>query len=263
MAEPHAIFVRTIPERLRAGMSPAASSAAALRADAGAPIAVVRPGEVGYGTAWAWQRALVERRRAGTIGDTALLLTHPRVYTAGKRADDANLVFDAAERARRGIELFRVDRGGDFTYHGPGQLVGYPILRLAGPQVVDYVRALEDVLIRAVETWGVEAHRVPGYTGVWVGDHKLAAIGVRVSAGYVTQHGFALNVTTDLSDFAGIVPCGIADRGVCSLASLGIDTSVAAASDRVSAAFAQVFDATLGTATPEALGLVRDDAASA
>lgn len=242
---------------------PAGYTAASLRADRDAPISVLRPGEVPYGTAWAWQRTLVQARREGTIGDVALLLTHPRVYTAGKRADDANLVFDAAERARRGIELYRVDRGGDFTYHGPGQLVGYPILRLSGAQVVDYVRALEDVLIRAVASYDVEARRVEGYTGVWVGDRKLAAIGVRVSAGYVTQHGFALNVTTDLGDFDGIVPCGIRDRGVCSLASLDVDTTVEHATDRVLAAFEDVFAATLVAASPATFGLAAHDAASA
>ncbi|MBW3621081.1 MAG: lipoyl(octanoyl) transferase LipB [Actinobacteria bacterium] len=224
---------------------------------------MVRAGTVPYGTAWDWQRDLVERRATDAIGDALLLLEHPRVFTAGRRADTANLVFDEAERARRGIELFAVDRGGDFTYHGPGQLVGYPILKLAGPRVVDYVRALEEVCIRALASYGVEAGRVDGYTGVWVGDEKVAAIGVRVSAGCVTQHGFALNVTTDLDDFGGIVPCGIVDRGVASLASLGVDTTVDDAADRVEAAFAEVFAATLGRATPRDLGLAPSDAATA
>lgn len=239
------------------------SRAAHLRAAPGTPVAVVSAGTVPYGTAWDWQRDLVRRRSDGTVGDTVLLLDHPRVYTAGKRADEANLVFDAAERARRGIELFHVDRGGDFTYHGPGQLVAYPILALDGPRVVDYVRALEAVCIRVLASYGVAGERVDGFTGVWVGDTKVVAIGVRVSAGGVTQHGFAMNVTTDLGDFDGIVPCGIADRGVASLTSLGVDTDVDEAGRRVRAAFAEVFDATLHDATIQELDLALADSASA
>ncbi len=234
-----------------------------LRADASAPVTVIEAGTVPYATAWAWQRDLSERRAAGTIGDTWLLLEHPRVYTAGKRADEANLVFDAGERARRGIELFHVDRGGDFTYHGPGQLVGYPIVALDGPRVVDYVRALEEVCIRALASYGIAGERVDGFTGVWVGDVKVVAIGVRVTARTVTQHGFAMNVTTDLDDFTGIVPCGIQDKGVASLASLGVETTVAEASQRVQAAFAEVFAATLVTATTRDLGLALSDSATA
>lgn len=234
-----------------------------LRADPDHPVSVVAAGTVPYGTAWDWQRDLVTRRGADAVGDTLLLLEHPRVFTAGKRADAANLVFDESERARRGIELFAVDRGGDFTYHGPGQLVGYPILKLVGPRVVDYVRGLEEVGIRALASFGVAGERVPGYTGVWVGDEKVVAIGVRVSAGYVTQHGFALNVTTDLDDFGGIVPCGITDKGVASLASLGVDTTVDEAASRVEAAFAEVFAATLERATLQDLGLAPSDAATA
>lgn len=232
-----------------------------LRAERSGPVRVVRPGTLAYGDAWAWQRQLVSRRTADEVEDTLLLLEHHRVYTAGSRADERNLVFDAGERDRRGIELFHVDRGGDFTYHGPGQLVGYPILKLSGPRVVDYVRALEEVCIRVAASYGIQASRVPDYTGVWVGDEKLAAIGVRVSAGYVTQHGFAMNVTTDLTDFSGIVPCGIADRGVCSLASLGVRTTVDQAADRVEQAFAEVFGATLEPASPSSVEL--GDASSA
>lgn len=234
-----------------------------LRADHAAPVSVVAAGTVPYGTAWDWQRDLVARRAADGIPDTILLLEHPRVFTAGKRADETNLVFDESERARRGIELFHVDRGGDFTYHGPGQLVGYPILKLVGPRVVDYVRGLEEVCIRALASYGVPAGRVDGYTGVWVGDAKVVAVGVRVSAGYVTQHGFAMNVATDLDDFGGIVPCGIVDRGVTSLAALGVDTTVEEAAGRVEAAFAQVFGATLERATIQDLELAPSDAATA
>jgi lipoyl(octanoyl) transferase len=222
-----------------------------LRAEREAPLVVVRLGTVGYLEAWDLQRHLVAERQAGRGWDTLLLLEHPRVYTLGRRADRSNVLLDDAELARRGIEVVEVDRGGDVTYHGPGQLVGYPILRLAGTRVVvDYVRALEEVLIRTVASFGITAGRSPGYTGVWVGDEKLAAIGVRVASGGVTSHGFALNVTSDLADFAGIVPCGISDRGVCSLASLGVTTDVEAVADAVERAVAEVLGATLEPASP-------------
>jgi lipoyl(octanoyl) transferase len=172
------------------------------------------------------------------------------------------VLFGAEALARRGIEVIEVDRGGDVTYHGPGQLVGYPILALAGVRgVVDYVRALEDVLLRALSTLGVTRRAGPRLTGVWVGEEKIAAIGVRVASGGVTSHGFALNVAPDLTDFTGIVPCGITDRGVCSLASLGVDTDVEAVAALVTAAFSEVFAATL-VDTPRDRLLPADDAAS-
>lgn len=231
-----------------------------LRSDASAPITVVRPGTVPYLTAWDWQRALAARRAADEVGDVLLLLEHPRVYTLGRRADDHNLVFDATERARRGIELHRVDRGGDVTYHGPGQLVGYPIFRLAGPRVVDHVRALEELNIRLAASYGITGQRVRGFSGVWVGLHKVTAIGVHVTADYVTTHGWATNVTTDLGDYDGIVPCGIddPDKGVASLASLGADATVIDATDRTEAAVAAVFGATLVHADVASLGLAAE-----
>jgi lipoyl(octanoyl) transferase len=228
---------------------------AQLRADPDTPLAVVRAGTVPYLTAWDWQRTLVERRQRDEGRDVVLLLEHPRVYTLGKRADRSNVLLDDAALAERGIEVVEVDRGGDVTYHGPGQLVGYPILRLQGTPVVDYVRALEELLIRTLASFGIVGERSPGYTGVWVGDAKVAAIGVRVAAGGVTSHGFALNVTSDLDDFAGIVPCGITDRGVCSLASLGVAASIAEVSDRVVAAAGEVLGATLEEVPLAALGL--------
>jgi lipoyl(octanoyl) transferase len=198
----------------------------------------------------------VTRRQQDVGSDVLFLLEHPRVYTLGKRTDRSHLLWDDGARAARGIELVQVDRGGDVTYHGPGQLVGYPILRLSSVRrVVDYVRALEEVLIRALATFGVAGDRVEGFTGVWVGDEKVAAIGVRVASKGVTSHGFALNVTTDLSDYDGIVPCGIADRGVCSLASLGVATTVDAVADAVEQAAGEVFAGTLETATLDGLDL--------
>lgn len=220
------------------------------------PIDVVRPGTVDYHTAWELQRDVVARRQQGVGRDVLFLLEHPRVYTLGRRADRANILFDEASLASRGIEVVEVDRGGDVTYHGPGQLVGYPVLRLASLRgVVDYVRALEDVLIRALGSYGVEGRRVEGFTGVWVDGEKIAAIGVRVASKGVTLHGFALNVVSDLDDYSGIVPCGIPDRGVCSLQSLGVTTCVEEAADRIEETMAQVFAATLRATTLDALGL--------
>lgn len=231
-----------------------------LRADAASPITVVRPGLVPYLTAWDWQRDLAARRAAGEIGDVLLLLEHPRVYTLGRRADDTNLVFDEAERTRRGIELHRIDRGGDVTYHGPGQLVGYPILQLDGPRVVDHVRALEEINLRVAASVGVTAGRVEGYSGVWVGNRKVTAIGVHVTAGYVTTHGWATNVTTDLTDFAGIIPCGIddPDKDVASLSSLGADVTIADAIRSTEEAVAEVFGASLRHADVASVGLTAE-----
>jgi lipoyl(octanoyl) transferase len=227
-----------------------------MRAGSTQPLVVVDAGTVPYATAWAWQRELVARRQRDEGRDTLLLLEHPRVYTLGRRADRDHILLSDTELERRGIEVLDVDRGGDVTYHGPGQLVGYPILRLAGVHgVVDYVRALEWVLIRALAAFGVEGRRSEGFTGVWVGDAKIAAIGVRVASGGVTSHGFALNVDCDLDDFGGIVPCGISDRGVCSLAGLGIDVSVADVRATVTAAVAETFGATLVETTVAELEL--------
>src|SRR5690606_21046333 len=155
-------------------------------------------------------------------------------------------LLDATQRAASSIELFETGRGGDVTYHGPGQLVGYPILDLK-PDRCDlhrYVRDIEEVIIRALRTWDVPATRVTGLTGVWVNDAKICAIGVRVSSGWITSHGFALNVATDLSFFGAIVPCGISDRGVTSLERvLGTHApDMRIVSDVVAAAFAEVFE---------------------
>lgn len=180
---------------------------------------VRRLGLVPYGDALALQAELVKQRRAGEIPDTLLLLQHPHVITLGSGAHDENVLVDADERARLGIELFDTGRGGDVTYHGPGQLVGYPIFDLK-PDRTDlhrYLRDIEEALIGVFADFGLAGERKDGLTGAWVGDRKLAAIGVRVSSGWITSHGFALNVATDLSFFDTIVPCGIRDHGVGSL----------------------------------------------
>ncbi|HEX2206963.1 MAG TPA: lipoyl(octanoyl) transferase LipB [Longimicrobium sp.] len=180
---------------------------------------VRRLGRIAYGEALEMQAELVRQRRAGEIPDTLLLLEHPHVITLGSGSHDEHVLVSAEERAERGIELFETGRGGDVTYHGPGQLVGYPILDLK-PDRQDlhrYLRDLEEALIGALSDFGLVAGRKEGLTGVWVGGRKLAAIGVRVSSGWITSHGFALNVATDLSFFGTIVPCGIRDHGVGSI----------------------------------------------
>lgn len=205
-----------------------------------------RLGVVPYGEALALQRSLVEERRAGRITDTLLLLEHPHVLTLGVRGDGgrSHILATADALAARGVEVFEAGRGGDVTYHGPGQLVGYPIVDLNPDRrdVHRYVRDLEDVLIRTARDYGITAGRVDGLTGVWVGREKLAAIGVRI-ARWITSHGFALNVTTNLDYFSLIVPCGIADRGITSLSSLaGHPVELAEVADRVAAHFANVFE---------------------
>jgi len=186
-------------------------------------IEVRRLGRNPYADALALQRELVEERRAGRVGDLLLLVEHPHVLTLGVRGDGgrSHILASAEALASRSVEVHETGRGGDITYHGPGQLVGYPIIDLKPDRcdVHRYVRDLEEVLIRVAGDYGIEAGRVPGLTGVWVGTSKLAAIGVLI-ARWITSHGFALNVATDLSYFNLIVPCGIADRGVTSLETL-------------------------------------------
>ncbi|MEX2395211.1 MAG: lipoyl(octanoyl) transferase LipB [Actinomycetota bacterium] len=177
-------------------------------------------GTVSYADAHALQTSLHERRVGGEIDDTLLLLEHPHVYTIGRRGTADDVLWDADVLRARGVAVVETDRGGQVTYHGPGQLVGYPIVDL-GPaaDLVGYVRRLEDVMIGALARLGVVgAERdAAKNTGVWVRSAKIGAIGVRVTRN-VTKHGFALNVAPDLSYFAGIVPCGITDRGVTSIA---------------------------------------------
>ena len=214
-------------------------------AEAGArTVEVRRLGLVPYGEGLELQEELVRARRAGEVDDLLLLLEHPHVITLGSSSHSDHILLDEAERRLMGIELYETGRGGDVTYHGPGQLVGYPILDLK-PDRKDlhrYVRDLEEVLIRMLSTYDIDAGRKEGLTGAWVGDEKIAAIGVRVSSGWITSHGFALNVRSQIEYFDAIVPCGIRDHGVTSMERvLGATPDPTEVADRVTAAFASVF----------------------
>jgi lipoyl(octanoyl) transferase len=205
-----------------------------------------RLGVVPYADALELQKRLVDDRSAGRIPDQLLLLEHPPVITLGVKArnDRSHVVASPDALAAEGVELFESGRGGDVTYHGPGQLVGYPVLDLRPDRcdVHRYVRDLEEVLIRTAAAFDVNAERAPGLTGVWVGAEKLAAIGVRI-ARWVTSHGFAINVNTDLAHFDFIVPCGIRDKGVTSLNRLlGREVPVEAVEEAVIGAFTDVFE---------------------
>ena len=207
---------------------------------------VRRLGRIAYADALALQRALVEERKVGAIDDQLLLVEHPHVLTLGVRGDGgrSHILASPDLLASRGVDVYEAGRGGDITYHGPGQIVGYPIVDLKPDRqdVHRYVRDIEEVLIRTAADYGIDAGRVEGLTGVWVGREKLAAIGVRI-ARWVTSHGFALNVTTDLDYFGLIVPCGIADRGVTSLERLlGRPVDRAEVEEHVVAHFCRVFD---------------------
>jgi len=189
---------------------------------AGRTLAVRYPGRLDYEDGVALQSRLVERRRLGRAPDTLLLLEHSHVVTVGSSGRSEHVLISPAELAARRIALHRVRRGGDVTYHGPGQLVGYPVLDLK-PDRKDlhaYLRSLERVLVAALRAFGLEGERDPSRTGVWVNGAKVAAIGVRVSSRWITSHGFALNADTDLDYFGAIVPCGIPNRPVTSLSRL-------------------------------------------
>ena len=205
---------------------------------------VRRLGSVPYAEGLRLQDELVASRRAGDTPDTLLLLEHPHVITLGSSADEAHILVEPAERDRLGIEVFEVGRGGGVTYHGPGQLVAYPILDLK-PDRQDlhvYLRELEEVLLRVAGAFGVPAQRRPGLTGVWTEAGKLAAAGVRVSSQWITSHGVALNVSSDLRFFDRIVPCGIVGEGVTSLEhELGRPVDMEAVARAFTEAFADVF----------------------
>jgi len=180
-------------------------------------VEIVWLGEVAYREALDLQLSYLDRRATRRIRDTLLLLTHPHVYTLGRAGDEANLLVSKETLASEGISVERVGRGGDITYHGPGQLVGYPIVLMERPDIHKFVRSIEAALIDAVRAFGVESRRIEGLTGVWAGERKIASIGVGIRK-WVTYHGFALNVTTDLSWFRRIHLCGLKGREATSIA---------------------------------------------
>ena len=213
---------------------------------------VLQPGCVPYQQAWDWQNQLAELRGRGETLDRLILLQHPHTYTLGTSGHEDNLLLSSAELEQRAITVMRVDRGGDITYHGPGQLVGYPILQLPRASdtlrtdVIGYVRKIEQVIIHTLAGYGVVGKPIAGLTGVWVdtpnGEVKVCAIGVRINVRAVTKHGFALNLNTDLSYFDGIIPCGIRDKGVTSLARLlGAPVDEQVATQRLIHHFGEVF----------------------
>ena len=201
-------------------------------------------GLVPYPVAWEWQRSLVAHRiQDQSVDDILLLLEHPPVYTLGQ---GASLEFLKVELAQLGAEIHRVERGGEVTYHCPGQLIGYPILNLRHyrQDLHWYLRQLEEVLIQVVGVYGLKGDRIPGMTGVWIEGRKVAAIGIKVSR-WITMHGFALNVCPDLAGFGQIVPCGIADKPIGSLAEFIPGISLGEVRELVAAKFAEVFEVEL------------------
>jgi len=199
-------------------------------------------GRLDYGSALGVQQRLVEERKQGKAGDHLLLVEHPHVITLGRNGHLENLLASDEVLERAGVSFYPTDRGGDITYHGPGQLVGYPIvdLREWHRDVGAYVRALEQAIIDTVADYGITAGRIPKLTGVWVGERKLAAIGVHISR-WVTSHGFALNVTTDLNYFHYIVPCGLT-KPVTSMAALGARANVEEVGRTLAAHFGRIFE---------------------
>jgi lipoyl(octanoyl) transferase len=202
-------------------------------------------GRVDYLRAWELQQRLAVARSEERIPDVLLFLEHPPTYTLGRRTRPEHLLVDRSTLESEGVAVHVVDRGGDITYHGPGQLVGYPVIslegRAGGPS--RYLRDLEEVIILGLSAFGIVSGRMPGFTGVWVGEAKIAAIGVRINARRVTTHGFALNVCPDLGAFSRIIPCGIREKRVTSLQEiLGREPPSSALSDRLTEAFEKVFE---------------------
>jgi lipoyl(octanoyl) transferase len=204
---------------------------------------VTNLGRTRYSETWELQRKLVELRTEDRIDDVLLFTEHEHVYTIGKGGDENHLLASEQELSTDGVEVFRIDRGGDITYHGPGQVVGYPILDLNGYflDIHRYLRSLEEVMIQSLGQFGIRAGREEGMTGVWAGGEKIAAIGVKVSR-WRTMHGFALNVNTDLTRFGRIIPCGIFHKGVTSMEKmLGREIPLQEVEDSLTASFSRVF----------------------
>ena len=207
-------------------------------------------GRIGYGAALELQKQLEAERKQGLIPDQLLLLEHPHVITLGRNARREHLLAGEDLLARADVSVYETDRGGDVTYHGPGQLVGYPIINLKDwkRDVGAYMRAIEQVIIDTLAEFGIAAGRIPKLTGVWVGERKVAAIGVHISR-WVTTHGFALNVNTDLNFFQYIVPCGLT-RPVTSMAQLGVAADLPAVARVLAAHFGRIFNCEMLLETP-------------
>lgn len=198
---------------------------------------------IGYKEAWDLQHELLQQRKDKKINDVFLMLEHPHTYTLGKTADKKNLVGSKEYLEENKISVYEIDRGGDITYHGPGQIVGYPIISLNEWQndTHKYLRALEEVLILTCKDYGLETGRKQKYTGVWIENRKIAAIGIKIS-NWVSMHGFAFNVNTDLSLFNGIIPCGISDKEVTSLAKeFGREISLPEVKEKLLKNFKEIF----------------------
>lgn len=205
---------------------------------------VYQPGQISYQAAYRLQRQLLEERLDGRIPDTLLLLEHPPTITVGKSGKLENILASPEELAQKGVSLVFIDRGGDVTYHGPGQLVGYPIfdLRGWGKDIHRYIHNLEEVIIRTLKDFAIESGRDKNHPGVWVGNQEIAAIGLRLKK-WVTMHGFALNVNTDLEYFSLIYPCGFADRTATSISRrLGREVALETVTERLLAYFAEIFE---------------------
>jgi lipoyl(octanoyl) transferase len=200
-------------------------------------------GRVPFERAFALQEETVAARKDDTVPDTLILVEHDPVYTLGRNADPANVLESPGALAERGIEVVQTTRGGQVTYHGPGQLVGYPVISLSARKkgVLWYVESLERMLMQVLKSFGLEGHSDPENRGVWIGDSKIAALGVRVTR-HVTMHGFALNVAVNMADYEGIVPCGIRDKGVTSLNLLSPGVTLDAVKPIVISAFQNVFE---------------------
>ena len=218
-------------------------------------ILVSNLGRTRYAEAWDLQQRVFDLRLHGLIDDVLLLTEHEHVYTLGKGGDANHLLASVAELSNDGTEVFRIDRGGDITYHGPGQIVGYPILDLNkySPDIHKYLRSLEDVLIDLLDAFGIHGEREAGMTGVWVRGEKIAAIGVKVSK-WITMHGFALNVNTDLQKFERIIPCGIFHKGITSMQrTLGREVPIEDVERKLAESFSGVFGCTPVLVSAESL----------
>lgn len=200
-------------------------------------------GFIDYQNAWDLQKDVFAKRVKDEVADTFFMLEHPHTYTLGKVAEKENLISSEDQLKELGVSVYEIDRGGDITYHGPGQIVGYPIIKLSDwkEDTHEYLRSLEEVMMEVCADYGLKTHRNPKYTGVWIDERKIAAIGIKVSR-WTTMHGFAFNVNTDLNYFGGIIPCGIKDKDVTSLKrELGIEVPIEEVKQKLADKFKEVF----------------------